>query len=124
VSWLDALVATLGIDITTRGLQIFDARHLVGMRHELNPAVPTVIMGVDAFVDTNLLPNGSDVDALFDALAIHIRKFFAGDPLLTLVFPGRASAPVSVPLDRIAELTGAIRPGSALFIDKQTTPNL
>ena len=106
-SAVDALVNDLGLDVASRGLQIFDARQLVARQLVINPQVPLFLFGVDAFADPRLLPPGVPPEDLLAHLGTYLEKTFGSDRPVTLVARmtgmGRMEQ-MTVPLSRAAEL--------------------
>ena len=118
-SAVDALVNDLGLDVSSRGLQIFDARQLVARQLVINPQVPLFLFGVDAFADPRLLPPGVPPEDLLVHLGTYLEKTFGSDRSVTLVARmtgmGRMEQ-MTVPLSRSAELWPLVAPGAALYV--------
>jgi uncharacterized protein YabN with tetrapyrrole methylase and pyrophosphatase domain len=119
VSAVDALVSDLGLDVTTRGMQVFDARHLVGMGHAINPAVPLMVLQMDGMaVAANA--RGLDVAEVHFAFAAHLRSFYPGEHPVTLILSSSGRGDISFetrPLSLFRELTGKFEGSKGLFVD-------
>ena len=121
VSQVDTLVSYLGLDVTTFGLQLFDAQRLVSRRQPVNPAVPLLVLQVAGFAASEapaaVPPSAGEYAPLADCLA----RFYAADQPVTLINTssnGRGPSHVTVQLSRFSELVPHVRPESSLFIDR------
>ena len=121
VSQVDTLVSYLGLDVTTFGLQLFDAQRLVSRRQPVNPAVPLLVLQVAGFAASEapaaVPPSAGEYAPLADCLA----RFYAADQPVTLINTssnGRSPSHVTVQLSRFSELVPHVRPESSLFIDR------
>ena len=82
VSVLDTVISDLGLDVTTRGLQIFEARHLLGLRHQPNPRVPLLVLEMGA------LPLGfpqAEPAAVHHAFHDHLAAHYPAEHAVTLI---------------------------------------
>jgi hypothetical protein len=120
VSPIDVLVCATGLDVGTFGLQVFDARRVVGRDRPIDPSVPLLLLqlaGVAATAARAPLQPGPEAYApLIRALS---GWYPANHPVTHL---GDGSVPgtprlTTVPLDRFTEIVPHIGTGSTLFVD-------
>ena len=112
VSQLDLIIAGIGLDISTFGLQVFDATRLVSRRQPLSPEVPLVLMHVGV-----LGKSGNDRVSMLD-LTRYLARCYPPEHIATVLSlgPGGMTAR-GTRLDELPRLTELLRPGSHLFID-------
>lgn len=82
LSVLDTVISDLGLDVTTRGLQIFEARHLLGLRHQPNPRVPLLVLEVGALAVGFPQAEPATVHAAFHD---YLAAFYPADHAATLI---------------------------------------
>ncbi len=128
VSPLDALIADIGLDVGTFGLQAFDARGLVAREPVLNPGVPAFVLQVGLLAAVEGLPaeSGEAAEAYLP-LVRHLARFYGPEHPATLITLAEGSAPAgrrTLPLARFPELVPHIGGSSHLFLDiaRETAP--
>lgn len=120
VSIVDTLISDLGLDVTVRGLQVFDARHLVGLGHTVNPRVPLFVLEVGGMVPGQADGEGVDEERAYAALPTHLARFYTPEHLVTLITKTTGRGQLvhgTVRLSRFNELGPQITLDSALFLD-------
>src|SRR5690606_20475979 len=84
VSVLDALISDLGLDVTTRGLQVFDARHLVRGGLAVAPEVPLFVLqpaGLGALAaERQVAP-----EVVHEELATHLARSYPDNHAVSLI---------------------------------------
>jgi precorrin-6B methylase 1 len=116
VSPLDLIVSSIGLDVSTFGLQVFDATRLVARRIQLNPAAPALLMHLDSFglaaVPTPERP------ADLEALVAHLAGCYPPDHPATIVtLDSQGTRIANLPLGRLAAASREVQPGAHLFLD-------
>jgi precorrin-6B methylase 1 len=117
VSLLDTVISDLGLDVTTRGLQVFDARHLLGLRHQPNPRVPLLVLEVGALAQGF---EGAQPQDVFAGFAAYLGGFYPAAHAVTLITEstGRgAFARRTVTMEQLGELLPIAGVDSVLFLD-------
>lgn len=115
VSIIDALISDIGLDVTSGGLQVFDARSVLKKAPGLNPRVPLIVLGLGTFPPTL----ESEQDPL-TTLSTHLQQFYPGAHPATLVTRSTGRGDFShstVQLQRLVELSPHLTATSALFLD-------
>lgn len=121
VSQLDAVICYLGLDVSTFGLQLFDAQRLVARKHQINPRVPLLILQAAGFAARQVVPSEPYEAKDYDPLASYLGEFYPpGQPvsLINILGARTQSTHITVSLDQFSELVPHIRAESSLFIDK------
>lgn len=126
VSQFDQIVSDLGLDVGATGIQLFDARRLLGRQQQVNPRVPLLLLQL-AGLGTSVVPvpeNPSD-GADFDGLAAYLRQTYPAEHMVTLLNLPAGTQPANrttVPLGRFAELVPQVINTSHLFVDAIRRP--
>lgn len=122
VSPLDLIISGIGLDISTFGLQVFDATRLVARRMSMNPAVPAIVMHLGVFGTASVPANGVHAD--LQPLVVHLSGWYPGAHPATVVDLGaQGMKTASLPLNRLATASG-IGLGTHLFLDMVRDPQL
>jgi tetrapyrrole methylase family protein / MazG family protein len=117
VSQLDLIVGAIGLDVSTFGLQVFDATRLVSRRIPMNPGVPALIMSVDSFAATSI-SRAEPAAPELGQLAAHLAGCYPPAHPVVIVNLGAAGPAVaSVRLSALESAAGQIAPNSHLFLD-------
>ena len=116
LSPLDLVISGLGLDVSTFGLQVFDATRVVARRIELNTAVPALLMHLDGFGSANV--PGAETARNLGPLAAHLARCYPADHVATIVTLDVAGMRLAnVALNRLASAGGELQPGAHLFLD-------
>lgn len=116
VSPLDVIISGIGLDVSTFGLQVFDATRLVARRQELNPMVPAILMHLGSFNSDSVPVTGHSVE--LGPLVAHLSSCYPGTHPATVIHLGaQGMRAASLPLGRLAASTGEIQPDAHLFLD-------
>jgi len=117
VSIVDALISDIGLDVTTGGLQVFDARHLVRRATPINAGVPLFVLGLGGFI---LGAGGDSESDPIGALAKHLQRFYPAEHAATLITRSTGRGDIShstVQLGRLSHVAPHITLSSVLFLD-------
>ena len=117
VSLLDTVISDLGLDVTTRGLQVFDARHLLGLRHQVNPRVPLLVLEAGALARGF---EGAAPEQVHAAFAGYLGQFYPPSHGVTLITEttGRGMfGRRTVVMEQLPELLALAALDSCLFLD-------
>ena len=108
VSQLDLLIGAIGLDVTTFGLQVFDAARFVSRGLPVSPAVPVILMHAGAL--------GVDSPPAADDLARRLQQCYpAAHPAVVLHL---GPAGLRAEATTIAQLSAvALGPNTHLFLD-------
>lgn len=117
VSEFDAVVAGLGLDVGSFGMQVFDARRFVSQGLPVNPRLPTVLLEVGGFLATEEGETAAPAPEYFAPLAAAIARVFPPGHAITLVNTV-TGAHATVTVARFAEFVPHIEPGCCLFLDR------
>lgn len=110
VSQLDLIVAGIGLDVSTFGLQVFDAARMVARRQPVSPEVPLLLMHLGG-----LLQSGT---GSLDELVSYVSPCYPADQATAIITLGLSGMTVSgARLGELPQLAGELGPGSHLFID-------
>lgn len=110
---LDVIIGGIGLDVSTFGLQVFDATRLVARSQAVNPQVPAILMHVGGFGAA-----APGVKPALAALAAYLARCYPPSHPATLVWLGaEGMRAASVPLERLAERADEVDSGSHLFLD-------
>ena len=116
VSQLDLVVGGIGLDVSTFGLQVFDATRLVSRRIPLNPQVPAILMNLAGFGSTSVA-TAEDVPAI-EPLVAYLAGCYPADHSATVVVLSPDGVSVaSTPLSNLPKVAAQLRAGSHLFLD-------
>ena len=121
VSQLDDVLSYLGLDVTTFGLQLFDAQRLVARQCSINPGVPVLVLQLAGFAAGETLTAEPPAAEEYAPLAAYLSRFYAADQPVTLVnasSDGGGPTHFTRPLGRVSELVPHVRAESSLFIDR------
>ena len=119
VSAIDTVVNDLGLDVGGAGLQIFDARQLLGSSIDPNPLVPLLVMGVDALADDRVLPPGATTEQVWPIFGRRLARGYAPTDVVTLVTQTTGSGSldhISVTLADWHALADQLVPGAHLYV--------
>jgi hypothetical protein len=117
VSQLDLIIASIGLDVSTFGLQVFDAACLVSRRQPLSPEVPLLLMHLGG-----LVRQGEAGTSLLD-LTGYLARCYPPEHMATVLELGFAGLTVrGARLDELPRMAETLGPGSHLFIDAIRTP--
>jgi siroheme synthase len=117
LSILDAIISDIGLDVTSRGVQVFDARNLATRDEALNPRVPLIVLqlgGLGAGAPER------DRETAYLRLAARLAQVYPGEHAITLILRSTGRGQLShttVTLERFPALVQHITLGAALFID-------
>jgi siroheme synthase len=118
ISQLDAIIAAIGLDVSTFGLQVFDATKLVARKHALNPRVPLLLLHAGGF-ELAAIPEGPG-EADLRPLAAYLGACYPPDhPVVAVdiqVAPPALTTSV-VALAGLAATSARIPTGASLFVD-------
>ena len=117
VSQLDAIIAGIGLDVSTFGLQVFDATRLLTRRIQLNPQAPALLMNIGTLGATEVPAVDSappDAASLVRYLA---PCYPASHPVNVIRLDESGMSVAAVTLAALAKLGGDVQPGSHLFLD-------
>ncbi len=118
VSQLDAMISAIGLDVSTFGLQVFDATKLVARSHTVNPRVPMIVLHVGGFGLEAAPLHGVSAD-LAPLAEYLLRSYPAAHPVVLIAI--EASPPSlttrSVPLGELAAPGVPVSLGTHVFID-------
>lgn len=110
VSQLDMLIGGIGLDVSTFGVQVFDAARFVQRSLPLSPRVPLILTHAGA-----IGPNGG---VTLDELAARLRPCYPADHAVVIIELGPAGMTAqTTAVHRLAALTGGLTSGSHLFVD-------
>ncbi len=79
VSQLDVILGGIGLDISTFGLQVFDAGRLLERRMEPNPRVPLLLMHAGVLAQADGAPGGLSL------LVRYLERWYPADHAATLI---------------------------------------
>lgn len=116
VSPLDVIVSGLGLDVSTFGLQVFDATRLVARRIALNPAVPALLLSADTFA-ASTVPVTSEHRRLAPLAAYLGRCYPAGHAVSVITLDSGGMRLRGATIEGLGEDGEALPPGSHLFLD-------
>lgn len=119
VSILDVLISDLGLDVTSRGLQVFDARHIVARAPVLNPAVPLFILQPGALVE-GTSPERGETPSAVERLEQRLASVYPREHPVSLILrtTGRGEFTHRTrPLAAFSTLTTAFGDAAAIFCD-------
>ena len=80
VSLLDALISDLGLDVTSRGLQVFDARHVLTTGAVVNSRVPLLVLQVGGLQALEAASTDPAADAGAGLTGLLLRHYPADHP--------------------------------------------
>ncbi len=116
VSPLDMVISGLGLDVSTFGLQVFDATRLVARRIALNPSVPALLMSVDTFGAKAVPGAGATLD--LSPLTAHLARCYPpGHPASVITLDSAGMRLRGVAIEDLASGAAPLPPGSHLFLD-------
>ena len=116
VSPLDMIISGIGLDVSTFGLQVFDATRLVSRSMPISPAVPAVLMHLGGFAG-NRAPGATTASDL-EPLVGYLARIYPGDHPAAVVKLGASGMRVaSFPLGQLNTAAGEVDSGSHLFVD-------
>jgi hypothetical protein len=117
VSELDTIIAGIGLDVSTFGLQVFDAGRLISRRIQLNPTVPALLMNLGT-IGTQEVPAIDAAPPDVEALVRYIARLYPAAHPATVIQLGPSGMSVAqVSLGGLAKLAHQVQPGSHLFLD-------
>lgn len=117
VSPLDVIIAGIGLDVSTFGLQVFDATRLVSRRIQLNPQAPALLMNIGTFGASEVPAIDSAPPAIAE-LVRYLSPVYPSNHTATVVQLGESGMSVaSVSLAGLAKLGAQVQPGAHLFLD-------
>lgn len=117
VSQLDLIVGGIGLDVSTFGLQVFDATRLVARGMPVNPHVPAILMNVDGFGRSSVPSPGAETPDL-EPLARYLATCYPpAHPAVLLHLAANGLSVATTPLSGLAKVAGQLQPGSHLFLD-------
>lgn len=116
VSPLEAMIGGIGLDVSTFGLQVFDATRLVSRRIPISPQVPAIVMNIDGFAGAAVPAAGSPPADLAPFVAYLANCYPANHPA-TVVTLGTGIAVASIQLSALPGVAAKLQPGSHLFLD-------
>ena len=120
ISCLDAMAANCGLEINTRGLQIFDANVMIAANQKLNPFVDTLIMQIGWFGLTLTLDYTQSRKGRFDPVIRYLATFYpATHPVKIMRAPSESNDSPTVITTRLSSLDRyhkTIYQGMCLFI--------
>jgi uncharacterized protein YabN with tetrapyrrole methylase and pyrophosphatase domain len=119
VSVIDALISDLGLDVTARGLQVFDARHLLARQQAVQPHVPLFVLQTNGLAAA-ASDRGLDVTEVTRAFAAHLGRFYPPVHPVSLVLEttGRGHFRHDTrPLSEFEALAPELEGSVALFCD-------
>ena len=116
VSPLDVIISGLGLDVSTFGLQVFDATRLVARRIALNPAVPALLLSADTFAATTL-PGVAEQPGLAPLAAYLGRCYPAGHPVSVITLDSGGMRLRGTAIEGLAAGSEPLPAGSHLFLD-------
>ena len=117
VSQLDLVLGAIGLDVTTFGVQVFDAAQIVARGLQPSPKVPTVVMNIGAF-GTAEVPAPSQPSGNLAPLVSHLRVVYPAAHSAVIVTLGeRAPTIAAAALSDLASPESRVAQGSHLFLD-------
>lgn len=116
ISPVEVIAGAIGLDISTFGLQVFDATRLVARRIPVSSHVPALIMNLDAF-GRGSVPAPESAPGDLRPLVSYLEGCYPAAHPATVVTVGAGVAVASAPLSRLAEAAGKLQPNSHLFLD-------
>lgn len=116
VSPLDLIIGGIGLDVSTFGLQVFDATRLVGRRLPLSPQVPAIVMNLGGFGRSAAAGDGqvANVEPLVRYLSA---CYPANHPAVVVGLRESGMTAASVPLSQMGDKAKDLNEGSHLFLD-------
>lgn len=117
VSQLDLIIGGIGLDVSTFGLQVFDATRLVARRVPVNPLVPAVFMNLAGFAQEGV-PTGNTHAPDLEPLCRYLSSCYPPTHPAAVVQLGTAGVSIaSTSLASLPRVAGQIQPGAHLFLD-------
>ena len=120
-SQLGLIIGGIGLDVSTFGLQVFDATRLVSRQVKINPLVPALIMHAGSFQQTSLGGNGAALD--IRPLVRHLEAFYPQDhPVAVVNLTREGMSLAQVAFRHLHDVAAQLNTGSHLFLDLVQTP--
>ncbi len=119
VSVIDTVVNDIGLDVGGAGLQVFDARQLLGSSIDPNALVPLLVLGVDALADDRVLPAEVTTKQVWSIFGRRLARGYAPSDIVTLVTQTTGSGSldhVTVTLADWDALVDQLVPGAHLYV--------
>ena len=117
VSPLETIIGGIGLDVSTFGLQVFDATRLVARRMPISALVPAVIMHAGAFGMT-AAPAAEGTTPDLAPLANYLSMSYPADHAVSVInISERGLGVASVALAALPGAAAQLQPGSHLFLD-------
>ncbi|MGE0601130.1 MAG: SAM-dependent methyltransferase [Dehalococcoidia bacterium] len=117
VSQLDLIIAAIGLDVSTFGLQVFDAARLVSRRIQVNPLVPALLMNLGG-IGADLVPGPSSAPPDLAGLLAHLAPHYPGEhPAVVVQLSSSGASIASVPLANLGSVSSQIQESAHLFLD-------
>lgn len=116
VSPIDVIAGAIGLDVSTFGLQVFDATRLVARRIPLSPQVPAILMNLDAFA-ANAVPGPESRSTNLEPLLRYLAGCYPPHHAATVVSIASGVSVASAPLGQLASLSAKLPANSHLFLD-------
>lgn len=123
VSQLDLIIGGIGLDVSTFGLQVFDATRLVARRMPLSPQVPAIVMNLGGFGRSE--SPGEGQTASVEPLVQYLSGCYpASHPAVVIGLGASGMTLGSLPLSGLPDAAKEIHEGSHLFLDAvRTSPS-
>ena len=116
VSPIDIIAGAIGLDVSTFGLQVFDATRLVTRRIPISPLVPAILLNLDGFA-SQAVAGPDSAPANLDPLVRYLAGCYpANHPASVVSLAGGVSI-APAPLGRLASFGPQLPPNSHLFLD-------
>lgn len=113
---LDLIVGGIGLDVSTFGLQVFDATRLVARRMPISPLVPAILLHVDGF-GRSAAPAAEAAPDLAP-LANYLAGYYpANHPATVVTLSDRGMSVAAVALSALPQAAAQLQPGTHLFLD-------
>jgi len=120
VSPLDLIISGIGLDVSTFGLQVFDATRLVARGMSINPAIPAIVMHLGGFGASTATATGAAAN--LGPFVAHVSRWYPGTHPATVIHLGTQGMKVaSLPLNRLSAASG-VEAGAHLFLDSVRDP--
>ncbi len=119
VSIVDAIISDLGLDVTSRGLQVFDARHLLARAMPLQPSVPLLVLQPGGLIAV-ARERGLDGGAVVGALGAHLRRYYPENHPVSVILESVGHGTLrheTRPLDGFDAIESQLEEAAALFCD-------
>lgn len=116
VSQVDLIIGGIGLDVSTFGLQIFDATRLVSRRIPLNPQVPALLMNLAGFGESTVAATES-IPALEPLVAYLAGCYPPEHPARVVNLAAGGIAIATTVLGNLPKVAAQLKSGSHLFLD-------